>query len=153
MWSCRTVWKEMKQLIQVWWAVFCHVGVEAAGESICETDWQKLENWFLFLIFIRRKRIKFWIYFNIFAIWITKQDEETFESGKFLWPNSEFLAIVLLWEGCPERSILETSRWQKPKCHLSFRSHSGLKSHYVKSCCFKSSSYSLITLVVRFLSS
>lgn len=138
--SCRTVWKETKQLIQVWWAVFCHLKVEGAGESICETDRQKLENWFLILIFIRRKRIKFWIYFNVFAIWITIQDEETFESGKLIWPNSKFLAIVLLWEVCPETSILETSTWQKLKCHFSFRSHSGLKSHYVKSCCFKSSS-------------
>lgn len=154
MWSSRTVWKEMKQLIQVWWAVFCHLRTEGAGEIICETGWQKLENWFLILIFIKRKRIKYWIHFNIFAIWITKQDEETFESGKFLWPNSKFLAVALLWEGCPEMSkCLTTSRWQKPKCHFSFRSHSVLKSHYVKSCCFKSSSCSLITLVVRFLSS
>lgn len=49
-----------------------------------------------------------------------------------------------------QASVLER-RWQKPKCHFSFRSHAGLKSHYVKSCCFKSSSCSLITLVVRFL--
>lgn len=52
-----------------------------------------------------------------------------------------------------QASVLQTSRWQKTKCHFSFRSHSGLKSHYVKSCCFKSSSCYLITLIVRFLSS
>lgn len=51
-----------------------------------------------------------------------------------------------------QASVLETSRWQNPKCHFSFRSRSVLKSHYVKSCCFKSSC-SLITLVVRFLPS
>lgn len=144
----------MKQLSQVWWAVFCHLRIEGAGESMCETDQQKLENWVLILTFIRRKKIKFWIYFNIFAIWITKQDEETFESGKF----SDLTLNSLLLFCCQnavqrQASVLETSRWQKPKCHFSFRSHSVLRSHYVKSCCFKSSSCSLITLVVRFLSS
>lgn len=52
-----------------------------------------------------------------------------------------------------QASVLQKSRWQKPKCHFSFRSHSGLNSHYVKSCCFNSSSCSLITLILRFLSS
>lgn len=152
MWSCRTVWRETRQLIQ-------HGELHLPPQ--CRGKWGKcvwgrlIGSWkidFWFWNSIGGKELNFeFILISLLSGLLKMKKHLSLVSSSDLTPNS--LLLFCCEKGIQRQaSALKASKLQKTECHFSFRSHSGLKSHYVKSCCLKSISCSLSTLAVRFLS-